>query len=484
MSISPTIQGSYIDGRFIAHDGDSRKNVNPSNRSDIIGRFAQSDPALVDEAYGAARRAQAPWAAASPQQRADLLEAIAARIGADTQNLARLLAREEGKTVSEAAAEVTRGAQIFRFFSGEALRLTGDFQDSTRPAVTVTTRREPLGVIGIITPWNFPIAIPAWKIAPALAYGNTVVTKPADLVPAMATELFRIFDEVGLPNGVANLVLGSGSTIGQAMIDHTGFDGITFTGSEQIGARVAAAGAARFTPVQLEMGGKNPLIVASDANLDVAVDVAINGAYFATGQRCTASSRLIIDSAVYDEFVTRMDTRINELRVGDALDPQTQIGPVVDESQLKTDLDYLNLARSSPGVDIVGGTELDRERGHFLRPALVLGADNDSRINREEVFGPIATALRADSHDQAVTLANDTPFGLVAAICTTSLAKAEDFQRRAQVGMVMVNLPTAGVDPHVSFGGRKRSSFGPKEQGSHARDFFTQSKTCYVSAGT
>jgi aldehyde dehydrogenase (NAD+) len=471
--------GSYVAGRFVPSDT-GRENINPSNRADVIGVYASSPASLVAEAYEAARAAQPGWAATSPQVRANLLEAVATRIFARSADLGRLLAREEGKTLAEAVGEVERAAQIFRFFSGEAMRLVGDYQDSTRPGVTVTTSREPLGVIGIITPWNFPIAIPAWKMAPALAYGKTLVIKPADLVPASTHAVFRIFDEVALPAGVANLVLGPGSTVGQAMLDHPGFDGLTFTGSENVGRTVAAAAAARFQPVQLEMGGKNPLVIASDADLSLAVEVAVAGSFFSTGQRCTASSRLIADAAIHDEFVERLHRRMAGLVVGDALDPATHIGPVVDEKQLATDLEYLALGRSLPGAEVLGGETFDEERGFFLRPAVILGAGPQERVNQEEIFGPVVTVLRADDHDHAVALANDVRFGLSAGICTTSLFKASDFQRRSDAGMVMVNLPTAGVDPHVSFGGRKGSSYGPKEQGSHAREFFTQAKIAYV----
>lgn len=472
--------GIYIDGAW--HDvSEHRENINPSDHSDVIGLFARAERSAVDDAVDAATRAFPSWWRSSPQRRADLLEAVAARIIADVDALGTLLAREEGKTLVEAKGEVMRAAHIFRFFSGEALRMHGERQASTREGVTVNLLREPLGVVGIIAPWNFPIAIPAWKAAPALAYGNTVVMKPAELVPASAVALTRIIHDVGFPPGVFNLVTGSGSVIGDAIAAHEGITAVTFTGSEPIGRRVAAAAVGRLAEVQLEMGGKNPLIVLADTDLDVAVDCAVQGAFYSTGQRCTASSRLIVEASIHDEFVDAVLGRMAQLRVGHALDEKTTIGPVVDERQLETDLRYLAIARDTAGSIVHGGEVVERDtEGNFLTPALIVGARNSDQVSREEVFGPVASVISVGDYDEAVAVANDTPFGLVAGICTRSLRAAEDFQSRSDTGMVMVNLPTAGVDPHVAFGGRKGSSFGPREQGTHARDFFTQTKTAYV----
>jgi acyl-CoA reductase-like NAD-dependent aldehyde dehydrogenase len=472
--------GNYLDGRWM--DGEEyRDNVNPSDTRDVIGRYARSNADSVDAAVDAARRAQPGWARTSPQRRADLLEAVAHGILADLDRLADLLAREEGKTLAEAKGEVTRAAHIFRFFAGEATRMRGERQPSTRPGVIVNIHREAVGVVGIITPWNFPIAIPAWKAAPALAYGNTVVLKPAELVPASAVALTEIIHRAGFPAGVFNLVLGQGSVLGDAISSHPGIDAVTFTGSGPVGAKVAQAAVTRFARVQLEMGGKNPLIVLADADLDIAVEAAVNGAFYSTGQRCTASSRLIIEDGIHDAFVERTLQRMGQLRVGDARDAATIIGPVVDERQLDTDLRYLDIARATDHSTVHGGRRLERETdGYYLEPALITGARNDDTVSCEEVFGPVASVIRVGDYEEAVAVANDTEFGLVAGICTTSLARAEDYQSRAEAGMVMVNLPTAGVDPHVPFGGRKRSSYGPHEQGTHAQDFFTQTKTAYV----
>lgn len=474
-------ESSYVGGHWLRPDGAETRDVNPSDHADTVGSYRQADAATVDDAVTAARAAQPGWARTSPQTRADLLEGVAARIFAGAAELAELLAREEGKTRAEAHAEVVRAAQIFRFFSGEALRMTGERQASTREGVSVTLHREAVGVIGMITPWNFPIAIPAWKSASALAFGNTVVMKPADLVPATALALTRILDEVGFPPGVFNLVTGRGSTVGEAIVAHEGIDALTFTGSEAVGQRIAAAGAARMVPVQLEMGGKNPLLVLADADLDVAVEVAVNGAFYQTGQRCTASSRILVERAAHDVFIERATARMAELTVGHALDPDTTIGPVVDENQLATDERYLEMARAAGGVIHGGHRVTGRTQGNFLAPALIVGLDGDAVVNREEIFGPVAGVIPVDDYEHGLAVANDTPYGLAAGICTTSLKHSEHFQANAEAGMVMVNLPTAGVDPHVAFGGRKRSSYGPREQGAVAKEFFTHTKTAYVS---
>jgi acyl-CoA reductase-like NAD-dependent aldehyde dehydrogenase len=471
---------SFVNGEW-QKAFDYRDNISPSDDRDVIGSFAISDTSMIDRAVSSARDALLPWSRTSPQLRASLLEAVAAELIGSAESIGEVLAREEGKTRREAVAEVLRAGQIFRFFSGEALRMTGERQQSTRVGVSVSLHREPVGVVGIITPWNFPLAIPAWKAAPALAYGNTVIMKPADLVPASAHMLARIIDKVGFPPGVFNLVTGPGSVLGDALSRHEGIDAITFTGSEAIGHRVAAGAVPNLTRVQLEMGGKNPLVVLADADLDIAVSAAIDGAFYATGQRCTASSRLIVEDAIHDVFVDRMRERMSELRVGNSLHDATDIGPVVDSRQLDVDLSYIDMARNTSGCTVFGGGVVEAETtGFFLAPALIVEARNSDPASREEIFGPVASVIRVADYEEAVDVANDTPFGLVAGICTTSLSHAEDFQSRADAGMVMVNLPTAGVDPHVSFGGRKRSSYGPHEQGTHARDFFTQTKTAYV----
>jgi alpha-ketoglutaric semialdehyde dehydrogenase len=470
---------NLIDGAWRLGSGVS-ENRNPSDLDDLVGRYTQGDAADVEDAVAAAVAAQPKWAEASPQARADLLDRVGTSLSERRSELGRLLAREEGKTLAEATGEVARAAQVFKFFAGEALRLRGDRLDSVRPAVDVEVTREPVGVVGLITPWNFPIAIPAWKVAPALAFGNAVVMKPADLTPGSAHALAQILSECGCPAGVFNLVMGRGSVVGQGLVEHPSVNAVSFTGSVPVGRALIARCAALQKKVQAEMGGKNPMIVLADANLEVAVSVCVNGAFGSTGQRCTASSRIIVEAAIYDRFVAALTEAVAKLRVGDALEPQTEMGPVASEAQLQTNLKYVEMAREE-GVQVVGGERLERAtRGYFQRPALFLGASNAARTSREEIFGPCASVIQARDFEHAVELANDTSFGLSSGICTSSLKAAREFKRRSKAGMVMVNLPTAGVDYHVPFGGRGGSSFGPREQGYAAVEFYTTMKTAYT----
>jgi acyl-CoA reductase-like NAD-dependent aldehyde dehydrogenase len=478
---SPALHKLFIGGSWV--DGATASpNINPSDVTDTIGMYAQGDAGHCAAAVAAAKQAQPAWGVSSPQQRFDVLDAIGTEILARKEELGRLLAREEGKTLPEAIGEAARAGAIFKFFAGEALRMGGEHLASVRPGVEIDTFREPLGVVGLITPWNFPIAIPAWKTAPALAFGNAVVLKPADLVPGSSWALAEIIARSGLPAGVFNLVMGRGSVVGEALINHPDVAGISFTGSVEIGSRVAARCAARLARVQLEMGGKNPLVVLDDADLTVAVNAAVNGAFFSTGQRCTASSRLIVTEGIHDRFVDAMVARMRALKVDDALAPGTDVGPVVDQSQLTKDLSYVDIARKEGGRLVEGGAVLERARkGFYFSPALFTETDNTMRLNAEEVFGPVAGVIRVKNFEEALATANDTPFGLCAGICTTSLRSASTFKRQAQAGMVMVNLPTAGVDYHVPFGGRKGSSYGTREQGRYAIEFYTTVKTCYVA---
>lgn len=460
--------------------GDSAANVNPSDLSDILGYAARGSAAEADRAVAAARAAAPGWATSTPQQRFDALDFVGTELLARKDELGRLLAREEGKTLPEGVGEVTRAGQIFKFFAGEALRPGGELVPSVRAGVGIEITRAPVGVVGLITPWNFPIAIPAWKVAPALAYGNTVVLKPAELVPGCAHALAEILSRSGLPEGVFNLVLGPGSEVGQRLVDHPDVDAISFTGAQSTGRGIAQTCATMLKKVQLEMGGKNPMVVLDDADLEVAAAATLNGAFFSTGQRCTASSRLIVTQGVYDKFVELLTERVSALRVGHALDPETQIGPAVDARQLSQNLEYLEIARHEGG-EVIGGDRVKAStEGHFMAPALVTGTTNAMRLNCEEVFGPIAGVIRVQDYDEALSVANETEFGLSAGICTTSLKHAAHFKAHAEAGMVMVNLPTAGVDYHVPFGGIKGSSFGPREQGRHAAEFYTRVKTAYT----
>ncbi|MFO1300582.1 MAG: aldehyde dehydrogenase family protein [Burkholderiaceae bacterium] len=471
------IGGEWVDAPAVG------PNVNPSDVSDVIGEYARADAAQAVAAIEAARAAFPAWSTGSLQARADALEKVASELLARRDELGNLLSREEGKTLAEGIGEVARAGQIFRFFAGEVVRQRGERVASVHPGIDVEITREPVGVVGIVTPWNFPVAIPAWKIAPALAYGNCVVFKPADLVPGSAWALAEIISRAGFPAGVFNLVMGPGSRVGQAFVDHPAVNAITFTGSVGTGRRVLEGAARRMAKVQLEMGGKNPLVVLDDADLAQAVECAVQGSYYSTGQRCTASSRLIVQKGILLRFVDAMKARLEALVVDDARKPGTQIGPVVDPSQLDVDLEYLAVGRAEGARLVCGGERVVRATdGYYLSPALFADAAPTMRIAREEIFGPVACVIAADSYEHALALANDTEFGLSSGICTTSLKYATHFKRASQAGMVMVNAPTAGVDYHVPFGGRKGSSYGPREQGSYAAEFFTIVKTAYTAA--
>jgi acyl-CoA reductase-like NAD-dependent aldehyde dehydrogenase len=474
------IGGEWVEGPRAS------QNINPSDTRDVVGEYAQADAAQAREAVAAAQKAFNTWSLSTPQQRFDVLDAAGSEILARKAELGDLLAREEGKTLPEAIGEVVRAGNIFKFFAGEALRVGGDSIPSVRPGVGVEVTREPVGVVGLITPWNFPIAIPAWKLAPALAFGNTVVLKPADLVPGCAWALADILHRNGLPPGVLNLVMGRGSEVGQVLLDDARVNAISFTGSVATGKRVAAACVARMAKFQLEMGGKNPMIVLDDADLNVAVAAAINSGFFSTGQRCTASSRLIVTEGIHDRFVVAMAEKMKTLKVDDARKQGTDIGPVVDEKQLAQDLEYIGIGQAEGAKLVAGGQALQRNAdgapGHYLTPALFTESTPQMRINREEIFGPVVSVIRVKDYDEALAVSNDTPFGLSAGIATTSLKHATHFKRHSQAGMVMVNLPTAGVDYHVPFGGRKGSSYGPREQGRYAAEFYTTVKTAYTQA--
>jgi acyl-CoA reductase-like NAD-dependent aldehyde dehydrogenase len=471
---------NYIAGERVSGTNATR-NINPSNLADVVGEYAQATTEQLNAAVAAAKAAAPAWARGNLQARSEMLEAIGVEILARKEELGRLLSREEGKTLPEGIGEATRAGQIFKFFAGEVVRTPGEKIGSIRPGVDIEITREPVGVIGLITPWNFPIAIPAWKIAPALAYGNCVVFKPADLVPGSAWALADIIIRAGVPAGVFNLVMGRGSVVGEAMLNHPDVDAVSFTGSVDTGKHVAAVCASRLAKVQLEMGGKNPMVVLDDADLNVAVGAAVNGAFFSTGQRCTASSRFIVTDGIHDAFVNAMTEKMKSLKVGDALEAGIDIGPVVDQKQLDIDMSYIDIGVREGAKLAWGGERLNRaNEGFFLSPALFTETTNAMRINREEVFGPVASVIRVKDYEEALAVANDTSFGLSAGICTTSLGKAQHFKRNAQAGMVMVNLPTAGVDYHVPFGGRKGSSYGSREQGRYAVEFYTSVKTAYT----
>ena len=475
------INGQWLPGSVYS------PNLNPSDLSDVIAEYTQGDATHVDLAVQAAQAVFPAWTVSGIQARSDALDKIGSEILARKEELGTLLAREEGKTRAEGIGEAGRAGQIFKFFAGECLRLSGETVPSVRPGIGIEITREPVGVVGLITPWNFPIAIPAWKIAPALAFGNCVVFKPADLVPGSAWALAEIISRSGIPAGVFNLVMGPGRVIGDALVNHPGIHAISFTGSVSVGSRIAEACAKSLKKVQLEMGGKNPQVILDDVDLTQAVELSAQSAFYSTGQRCTASSRLIVTEGIYPAFVRALQQRMARIRVGDALTAGTDIGPVSSQAQLEQDLGYIAIGKAEGATLACGGERIpchsgSGAEGYFMAPALFSESTATMRINREEIFGPVASVIRVKDYDEALDTANDTPFGLSAGIATTSLKYATHFKRHSQAGMVMVNLPTAGVDYHVPFGGRKGSSYGPREQGRYAQEFFTTVKTAYTLA--
>ncbi|QCY09484.1 aldehyde dehydrogenase family protein [Pseudomonas sp. MPC6] len=476
------IFNNYINGEWLS-GASTINNVSPANLQDRLGTYAQAGTAQVEQAIDAAIQGQAQWQLSGLEQRYQVLMAIGDELIERKAELGEQLAREEGKTLAEGVGEVYRSGQFFHYYAAEVLRQMGETADSVRAGVEIETRREPVGVVAIITPWNFPMATAAWKIAPALAFGNAVVFKPANAVPASAWSLTEIIARQGLPAGTFNLVMGSGASVGDALIHSDKIAALSFTGSVETGRKVASATAANFVRCQLEMGSKNALIVLDDADLEQAVECAVNGAFFGTGQKCTASSRLIVTEGVHDRFVAALIERMGQLKVGHPLREGVQIGAVIDEKQLNQNLRYIEQAQAAGARLVCGGERINEEHeGFYMRPALFVDTRNDMQINRDEVFGPIACVIKVKDYEEALTALNDTRFGLTAGIMTQSLKYASDFKRRAQTGCVMVNLPTAGTDYHVPFGGRKDSSFGPREQGQYAREFYTVVKTIYIRA--
>lgn len=478
-----TQTGLFIGGRWQAGASEI-ENRNPSDVSDLIGHYAQASADQLDEALDAARQAQPIWWAAGIQKRHDVLMAIGTELMARAEEIGTMVSREEGKPLAEGKGEVYRAGQFFTYFAAEVLRNQGDLAESVRPGIEIDVRREPVGVVAIISPWNFPVATPAWKIAPALAFGNAVVWKPANVTPASAVALTEIIAKQDIPAGLFNLVTGSGRDVGQRLVESRGVDAISFTGSVPVGRGIALSAMQNMTKVQMEMGSKNPMIIMDDADLDLAVAHASGAAFGATGQKCTAASRLIVHEAIHDAFVEKLVAAAQSLKVGHALAEGTQLGPVVSEGQLAQNLDYIEVGKSEGAELLCGGNRLDLEtEGYFMAPAVFAGTRNDMRINREEMFAPITCVMKAGSYGEALSIANDSEFGLTAGIMTRSLARASHFRANMRAGCVMVNLPTAGTDYHVPFGGRGASSFGPREQGSYAAEFYTTVKTSYVGAG-
>lgn len=474
---------NLIGGEWVA-GSDPVENINPSDLTDRIGLYAQATQAQLDYAVEVAGAAQMVWQKTGLEERQRVLDAIGRELMDRSEELGRLLSREEGKPLAEGKGEVYRAGQFFCYYAGEVLRQIGETADSVRPGIEIDVRREPMGVVAVISPWNFPIATASWKIAPALAYGNAVIWKPANQTPASAWALAEIMTRVGLPNGTFQLLMGPGSSLGNGLAGHKSVDAVTFTGSYSVGRQVAMAASENLGKYQLELGSKNALLVMDDADLDLAVAAAVGGGYSGTGQKCTASSRLLVHTALHDAFVDRLAAALTALTVGPALDPATQMGPVVSEAQLASNLRWMDQIKQSGARIVCGGERLTLPQdGYYMAPALISESTNDMAFNREELFGPIAAVQEITSYEEGLNIANDTDYGLVAGIFTASLARATHFRRHIQTGCVTVNLPTAGTDYHVPFGGRKNSSSGPREQGRAAAEFYTQVKTAYIRAG-
>lgn len=478
------ILSNFIGGEWVqAASGATFTTRNPANTDEEIGIYPKGDAADARQAIEAAERAQPAWAAIPAPKRGEILYRAANILESRAESIARDMTREEGKTLPEARGEVARAVNILRYFAGEGARLAGMAVPSERDRVVIHTLRKPLGVVGLITPWNFPIAIPAWKAAPALIAGNAVVLKPSDLAPLCAVRLVQALDEAGVTKGAINLVTGPGSKVGREIVSSPKVRAISFTGSETTGGGIAIEAAKRRARVQLEMGGKNPTVVLADADINDAVATVVNAAFFSTGQRCTATSRVIVEEPIVDEFTKALVARTQSLKVGNGLEPGIEVGPSIDQKQLETVLEYVGIGQREGARLRCGGGRLSDgpyARGFFSAPAVLTDVEPGMRVAQEEIFGPVLTVLPAKDIRHAVEIANGIRFGLSAAICTKSLSAAFEFINQVEAGLIMVNLPSAGVEYHVPFGGSKDSSFGVREQGPAALEFYTETRTVYL----
>ncbi len=473
------INGEWVD----ASDGATFENRNPADTNDVIGTFPSATQEDVQRAIAAAREAAREWANTPPPARGAILEKAARIIEARQDEFARALTREEGKTLAESTGEVARARDIFKYYAGEGWRMGGDVLPSNVNGELLYTRREPLGVVALITPWNFPIAIPAWKMAPALVYGNTVVFKPASFAPHIGLLLVEALVEAGIPKGVVNYVTGSGRVVGDTLVTSPDINGVSFTGSYSVGLGIYEKAIKNLTRVQLEMGGKNPMIVLNDADLDLAVKLAVTGGFGVTGQACTATSRVIVEEGIADEFAEALTDAARNLKVGNGLESGTQMGPAVSEDQLQTDLEYIQIGQAE-GAKLLAGGGRARDGGYFVQPTVFDFVEPKMRIAQEEIFGPVIGIMRARDFDDAIAKANAIGFGLSAGIVTNNLQRAFQFANRIEAGVVKINEPTTGLALQAPFGGFKHSSANTfKEQGQAAIEFYTRTKTIYVGHG-
>ncbi|HUD99572.1 MAG TPA: aldehyde dehydrogenase family protein [Bryobacteraceae bacterium] len=477
-----TVFQNYIDGEWRRAEGQQFENLNPAT-GEVVCRFVKGSAGDIAAAAAAAGGAFPAWSTLNAPARGAILFKAAEILESRFDEVAADMTREEGKTLPEAKGEVRRAINIFRYFGGEGSRLNGMLVPSERDRVHMFALRKPVGVVGLITPWNFPSAIPAWKLAPALVCGNTVVLKPASAAPLSAWHLVNALHGAGIPKGVVNFVAGPGGELGRALVEAAPLKAISFTGSCQIGNWLHAEASKRRLRIQLEMGGKNPTIVLADADFNAAVENTVNAAFFSTGQKCTATSRAIVEDSVYDRFLEAVVERTRRLKVGDGMQPGIDIGPCVDRAQMETVLRYIDMGRKEAGEPKIGGRRLtdgDLAKGYFVEPTVFADVTPEMTIAREEIFGPVLAVMRARDFEDAMRIANDIPFGLSASIQTTNLSRVFEFVYRMEAGLLTVNLPSAGVEYQLPFGGTKESSFGPKEQGPAALDFYSDYKTVYL----
>ncbi len=477
----PEVFRNYINGEWV--DGPTFENRNPANTDEVVGLFVKGSAADVHRAAEAAQAAFAGWANMPGPARGALLFRVADILEKKFDQLGEEMCREEGKTLPEAKGEVRRAINIFRYFGSEGSRLPGHLVPSERDRVHMFAIRKPIGVIGLINPWNFPIAIPAWKLAPALVCGNTVIVKPASVSPLSSWRIVEACHEAGIPKGVVNYIAGSGGEIGNALVSAKQLKAVSFTGSCEIGNWLHAEASKRHLRIQLEMGGKNPTIVLADCDFKAAVENVCNAAFFSTGQKCTATSRAIVEESIYDKFIEALAERTAKLKVGNGMEPGIDIGPAVDQGQLETNLKYIEIGKQEGARLVLGGNRLTGgayDKGYFVEPTIFADVTEDMRLAQEEVFGPVLAVMKAKDFNDALRIANNIPFGLSASVQTTNLSRVFEFVYGCEAGLLTINLPSAGVEYQLPFGGTKDSSFGPKEQGPAAMDFYSDYKTVYL----
>ncbi|MBM7570319.1 alpha-ketoglutaric semialdehyde dehydrogenase GucD [Aquibacillus albus] len=456
---------------------------NPANKHEVVGNVQNSTREDLEEAIQAAKQAEKSWKKLSGAERGNILFSVANILENNLDEIAETMTNEMGKTLPEAKGETARGVAILRYYAGEGMRKVGDVIPSTDSSALMFSKRVPLGVVGVITPWNFPVAIPIWKMAPALIYGNTVVFKPATEAAVTAAKVVECFEKAGVPEGVINLVTGKGSVIGQGLADHSDVNAVTFTGSNQVGKNIGSSVAARGGKYQLEMGGKNPIIVAEDCDIDLAVDAAISGGLKSTGQKCTCSSRVIVQSSIYDTFKERLLQKVAEIKVGNGLDSDTWMGPCASEGQYNTVRKYVQIGIEEGAQLIYGGDEPQSDglrNGYFVNPTIFEGVTSSMTIAQEEIFGPVLALMKVDTVEEAIDLANDVEYGLSASIFSKNIDSILSFIDDIEAGLVRINSETAGVELQAPFGGMKASSSHSREQGEAAKEFFTTVKTVFV----